>query len=169
MNGYRTFTLVAVNRKSTQVNHIVVRKQFSRVEPIEEFVVIGEQRFDTCRMQEQQPFRTIMTVAEDADVAVAPQRTRNHQMVHQIEACGVVVGSLYQSVTGMAVLSFAAVFRAPVKVERQCSYRLGENTHASPYGRKVQRTLLGDIHFTGGIGARICRDDLVHGGLELGR
>lgn len=69
----------------------------------------------------------------------------------------------------MSVLSFASAFRAPVKVERQCSYRLGENTHASPYGRKVQRTLLGDIHFTGGIGDRICRDNLVYGGLELGR
>jgi hypothetical protein len=169
MHGYRAFTLVAVGRKPTQVNHVVVRKQFSRVEPVEEFVVVGEQRFDTRRMQEQQPLRTIMTVAEDADVTVAPQRTRNHQMVHQIEACGVAVGSLYQSVTGMAVLSFAAAFRAPVKVEWQCPYRLGENTHASPYGRKVQRTLLGDIHFTGGIGNRIGRDDLVHCGLELGR
>ena len=141
----------------------------SSFEPIEEFVVIGEQRFDTCRMQEQQPLRTIMTVAEDADVAVAPQRARNHQMVHQIKTCGVAVGDLYQSVAWMSVLSFAAAFRAPVKMERQCPYRLGKNTHAGPYGRKVQCTLLGDIHFTGGIGDRICRDDLVHGGLELGR
>ena len=90
-------------------------------------------------------------------------------MVHQIEACGVAVGSLYQSVTGMAVLSFAASISTPVKMERQSPYRLGENTHTGPYGRKVQRTLLGDIHFTGGIGDRICRDDPVHGGLELGR
>ena len=169
MHGYRTFTLVAVDRKPTQVNHVVVRKQFTRVEPVEEFVVVGEQRFDTCRMQEQQPLRTIMTVAEDADVAVAPQRTRNHQMVHQIKTCGVAVGDLYQPVAWMSVLLFAAAFRAPVKVERQCSYRLGKNTHASPYGRKVQCTLLGDIHFTGGIGNRIGRDDLVHCGLELGR
>ena len=72
MHGYRAFALVAVGRKPTQVNHVVVWKQFSRVEPVEEFVVVGEQRFDTRRMQEQQPLRTKMTVAEDADVAVAP-------------------------------------------------------------------------------------------------
>ena len=82
MDGNRTFTLVTVGREPAQVDDVFVREQFARVRSIEEFVVVGKKRFDTGRMDEFQPNRAVAFIPKDADITVAPQGTRDHQVMH---------------------------------------------------------------------------------------
>ncbi len=98
MDGGRTFTLIAVGREPAQVDDVFVREQFARVRSVEKFVVVGKKRLDTGRMDELQPNGTIAFVPKDADIAVAPQSARDHQMVHQVETSGIGVGCLHESV-----------------------------------------------------------------------
>lgn len=98
MDGDRTFTLVAVGREPAQVDDVFVREQFARVRSVEKFVVVGKDRLDTGRMDELQPSGTIAFIPKDAGIAVAPQSARNHQVMHQVETCGIGVGGLHESV-----------------------------------------------------------------------
>ena len=75
MDGDRTFALVAVGRKPAQVDDVFVREQFARIQAVEQFVVVGKERFDTGRMDEFQSNGTVAFVPKDAGIAVAPQCT----------------------------------------------------------------------------------------------
>ena len=75
MDGDRAFALVAVGRETAQVDDVLVRKQFARVQAVEQFVFVGKERFDTGRMDEFQSNGTVAFVPKDAGIAVAPQCT----------------------------------------------------------------------------------------------
>ena len=169
MDGDRTFALVAIGREPAQVDDVFVRKQFARVRSVEEFVVVGKERLDTGRMDELQPNRSVAFVPKDADIAVAPQSTRDHQVMHQVETCGIGVGSLHESVAEMVVLPFTTASSTAIEVQRERSDRFGEDSHASPNRCKVQCAFLGDIWLVRGIGDRIGGNDFIYRSLELGR
>ena len=120
-------------------------------------------------MDEFQSNGTVAFVPKDADIAVAPQSARDHQVMHQVETCGIGVGSLHESVAEVVVLSLATASSTAIKVQRKRSDRLGEDAHASPNRREVQCALLGDIRLARGIGDRIGSNDFIHRRLELGR
>lgn len=169
MDSDRTFALIAVGRESAQVDDLFVREQFARVRSIEEFVVVGKKRFDTGRMDEFQPNGAVASVPKDADVAVAPQSARDHQVVHQVETRGIGVGNLHESVAEVIVLPLATARSTAIEMQWERSDRLGENSHASPNRREVQCPLLGDIRLARGIGNRIGGNDFIHRSLELVR
>ena len=168
MDGDGALAFVTVGRESAQVDDVAVGEQLSGVQPIEEFVVVGEDRFDAGRMHELETQRPIIFVAVDPRRPIAPEGARDHQMVHQIETRGVGVGLLDEVVAGVLVLSFAAFFGSLVEVHGQRSDRLGEYPDAGPHRREVQRTLLGDVGQPRGIGDGVGRDDFVDRRLELG-
>lgn len=118
MDGNRTLALIAVGREAPQVDDILVRKQLAGVQPVEEFIAVIEDRLDAGRMQKFQSHGTVVFIPEDARITVAPQGARYHQVVHQIEACGVGVGNLNKSVAWVVVLPLAAFICAAVKVHR---------------------------------------------------
>lgn len=169
MDGDRTFVLIAVGREPAQVDDVFVREQFARVRSVEEFVVVGKDWFDTGRMNELQPNGTVAFVPKYAGIAVASQSARDHQMVHQVETCGIGVGSLHESVAEMVVLPFTTACSTAIEVQRERSDRFGEDSHASPNRCKVQCTLLGDIWLVRGIGDRVGGNDFIHRRLEFGR
>lgn len=117
------FALIAVGRESAQVDDVFVREQFARVRSVKEFVVVGKERLDTGRMDELQPNGTVAFVPKDTDIAVAPQSARDHQVVHQVETCGIGVGSLHESVAEVVVLSFATASSTAIEVQRERSDR----------------------------------------------
>ena len=119
-------------------------------------------------MDEFQSNGTIAFVPKDADIAVAPQSARNHQMVHQVETCGIGVRSLHESVAEVVVLSLATASSTAIEMQRERSDRFGEDSHACPNRREVQCTLLGNIRLARGIGDRIGANDFIHRRLELG-
>ena len=124
MDGDRTFALVAVGREPAQVDDVFVREQFARVRSVEEFVVVGKERLDTGRMDEFQSNGTVAFVPKDAGIAVAPQSARDHQMVHQVETCGIGVGGLHESMAEMVVLSLATASSTAIEMQRERSDRL---------------------------------------------
>lgn len=151
------------------MDDVFVREQFARVRSVEEFVVVGKERLDTGRMDELQPNRAVAFVPKDAGIAVAPQSARYHQVVHQVETCGIGVGNLHESVAEMVVLSLPATHSTAIEMQRERSDCFGEDSHASPNRCKVQCTLLGDIRLVRGIGDRIGSNDFIYRHLELGR
>ncbi len=169
MDGDRTFALIAVGREPAQVDDVFVREQFVRVRSVEEFVVVGKERLDTGRMDKLQPNGTVAFVPKDADIAVAPQSARDHQVMHQVETCGIGIGSLHESVAEMVVLSLPATLSTAIEMQRERSDRFGEDSHASPNRREIQCALLGDIWLVRGIGDRIGANDFIHRRLEFGR
>lgn len=77
MDGDRTFALVAIGRKTAQVDDLFVREQFARIRSVEKFVVVGKKRFDTGRMDEFQPNGTLAFVPKDGGHSRCPtERTR---------------------------------------------------------------------------------------------
>lgn len=151
------------------MDDVLVREQFARIRSIKKLVVVGKERLDTGRMDEFQPNGTVAFVPKDAGIAVAPQGARDHQVVHQVETCGIGVGSLHESVAEVVVLSFATARSTTIEVQRERSDRLGEDSHASPNRREIQCTLLGYIWLVRGIGNRVGGNDLIHRRLEYGR
>lgn len=152
-----------------QVDDVFVREQFARVRSVEEFVVVGKERLDTGRMDELQPNWAVEFVPKDAGIAVAPQSARDHQVVHQVETCGIGVGSLHESVAEVVVLSFSTTRRTAIEMQRERSDRFGEDSHACPNRREIQCTFLGDIRLVRGIGNRVGGNDFIHRSLEFGR
>lgn len=120
-------------------------------------------------MDELQPNWAVAFVPKDAGITVAPQSARDHQVVHQIETCGIGVGNLHESVAEVVVLSLATASSTAIEMQRERSDRFGEDSHASPNCREVQCSLLGDIWLARGIGDRIGGNDFIHRSLELGR
>lgn len=169
MDGDRTFALVAIGREPAQVDDVFVREQFARVRSVEEFIVVGKERLDTGRMDELQPNRAVAFVPKDAGIAVAPQSARDHQMMHQVETCGIGVGSLHESVAKVVVLPFTTASSTAIEMQRERSDRFREDSHTSPNRREIQCALLGDIRLVRGIGDRIGGNDFVHRSLEFGR
>ena len=66
------FTLVAVRRKSPQMDDIFVREQFAAVQPIEKFIVVRKDRFDTGRMEQLQSGGTVKFGSIDSDITISP-------------------------------------------------------------------------------------------------
>lgn len=161
--------LVAVGRKAAQVDDVFVREQFARIRSVEEFVVVGQDRFDAGWMKQFQTNGSIAFVPIDAGIAVAPQSARDHQVVHQIETRGIGVGSLHESVTEVVVLPLATSLGTAIEMQRERSDRLGEDSHASPDCREVQCALLGNIWLACGVGDRVGGNDFIHRCLELSR
>ena len=83
------------------MDDVLVREQFARIRSIKKLVVVGKERFDTGRMDEFQSNGTVAFVPKDAGISVAPQSARDHQVMHQVETCGIGVGSLHESVAEM--------------------------------------------------------------------
>lgn len=99
------------------MDDLFVREQFARVRSVEEFVVVGKERFDTGRMDELQPNGTVAFVPKDANIAVAPQCARYHQVVHQVETC--VISWKPARVGGIGVvLSLATANSMAIEVQR---------------------------------------------------
>lgn len=90
-------------------------------------------------------------------------------MVHQVETCGIGVGSQHESVAEVVVLPLTTASSTAIEVQRERSDRFGEDSHASPNRREVQCALLGDIRLVRGIGDRVGGNDFIHRSLELGR
>lgn len=168
MNGDGTFALVTVSRESAQMDDVSVREQFSGGQPVEEFIVIGKDRFDEGRMEQLQPSGTIAFVPINACITIAPQGARDHQVVHQIEARGIGVRLLNEPMARMVVLPLAAPRSTPIKVHRERSDRFREDPHASPNRREVQGALFCYILLVGCIGDRVGRDDLIDRRFEFG-
>ena len=89
--------------------------------------------------------------------------------MHQVETCGIGIGSLHESVAEMVVLSLPATLSTAIEMQRERSDRFGEDSHASPNRREIQCALLGDIWLVRGIGDRIGANDFIHRRLEFGR
>ena len=116
-----------------------------------------------------EPHGTVKPVAVDASIAVAPQRTRDHQKVHQVEACGVAIRPLKNMCRRMGVLSFAALRHPAIKMDGKRTDRLGEDAHAGPDCRQRQRAFRRDDRTTRLIGHHVGCQCLIHGILELRR
>lgn len=69
----------------------------------------------------------------------------------------------------MVVLPFATASSTAIEVQRECSDRFGEDSHASPDCREIQCALLGDIRLVRGISDRVGGNDFIHRRLEFGR
>lgn len=151
------------------MDDVLVREQFARIRSIKKLVVVGKERFDTGRMDEFQSNGTVAFVPKDAGISVAPQSARDHQVMHQVETCGIGVGSLHESMAEVVVLPLTTASSTAIEVQRERSDRFGEDSHASPNRREVQCALLGDIRLVRGISNRVGGNDFIHRRLELGR